>query len=112
MTATYMHIGIPITEKKPNMIYNEAMKFWVSNVDDYDYKVEYLKFEEGTPFPEELHRAGTWPTRWTIWTGTSTMPTASSATHGRGSRSCVWAVRREGRRRDRALRGQELAIGG
>ena len=56
MTATYMHIGIPITEKKPNMIYNEAMKFWVSNVDDYDYKVEYLKFEEGTPFPEELHR--------------------------------------------------------
>ena len=52
MTATYMHIGIPITEKKPNMIYNEAMKFWVSNVDDYDYKVEYLKFEEGTPFPE------------------------------------------------------------
>ena len=56
MTATYMHIGIPITEKKPNMIYSEAMKFWVSNVDDYDYKVEYLKFEEGTPFPEELHR--------------------------------------------------------
>lgn len=56
MTATYMHIGIPITEKKPNMIYNEAMKFWVSNVDDYDYKVEYLKFEEGTPFPEELYR--------------------------------------------------------
>ena len=56
ITATYMHIGIPITEKKPNMTYNEDMKFWVSNVDDYDYKVEYLKFEEGTPFPEELHR--------------------------------------------------------
>ena len=31
-------------------------KFWVSNVDDYDYKIEYLKFEEGTPFPEEIHR--------------------------------------------------------
>ena len=29
MTATYMHIGIPITEKKPNMTYNEALKFWV-----------------------------------------------------------------------------------
>ena len=56
MTATYMHIGIPITEKKPNMIYNEAMKFWVSNVDDYDYKVEYLKFEEGTRFPEILSK--------------------------------------------------------
>ena len=85
MTATYMHIGIPITEKKPNMIYNEAMKFWVSNVDDYDYKVEYLKFEEGTPFPEELHRR--W---WTIWTGTSTMPTASSATPWTRVPVCVW----------------------
>ena len=56
MTATYMHIGIPITEKKPNMTYNEDMKFWVSNVDDYDYKVEYLKFEEGTRFPEILSK--------------------------------------------------------
>ena len=111
MTATYMHIGIPITEKKPNMTYNEAMKFWVSNVDDYDYKVEYLKFEEGTPFPEELHRAGTWPTRWTIWTGTSTMRPRHLRPHGRGSR-CASGLRREGRRRDRALRGQELAIGG
>ena len=56
MAAEYMHIGIPITNKKPNMMYNEGAKFWVSNVDDYDYKIEYLKFEEGTPFPEEIHR--------------------------------------------------------
>ena len=56
MSATYMHIGIPITNKKPGMVYNEGAKFWVSNVDDYDYKIEYLKFEEGTPFPEEIHR--------------------------------------------------------
>ncbi len=56
MAAEYMHIGIPITNKKPNMVYNEGGKFWYSNVDDYDYKIEYLKFEEGTPFPEALHR--------------------------------------------------------
>ncbi len=56
MSAEYMHIGIPITNRKPNMTYNEGAKFWVSNVDDYDYKIEYLKFEEGTPFPEEIHR--------------------------------------------------------
>ena len=42
-----MHIGIPITNRKPNMTYNEDAKFWVSNVDDYDYKIEYLKFEDG-----------------------------------------------------------------
>lgn len=56
MAAAYMHIGIPVTNRKPGMTYNEAMKFWVSNVDDYDFKIEYLKFEEGTPFPEILHR--------------------------------------------------------
>lgn len=55
-SATYMHIGIPITEKKPGMTWDEGCNMWVSNVDDYDYKIEYLKFEEGTPFPEELHR--------------------------------------------------------
>lgn len=56
MAAEYMHIGIPVTTKKPNMTYNEDMKLWMSNPDDYDYKIEYLKFEEGTPFPEIIHR--------------------------------------------------------
>ena len=56
MSAEYMHIGIPVTNRKPNMIYNAEAKFWVSCVDDYDYKIEYLKFEEGTPFPEDIHR--------------------------------------------------------
>ena len=32
MSAEYMHIGIPITNRKPNMTYNEGAKFWVSNV--------------------------------------------------------------------------------
>lgn len=56
MAATYMHIGIPITNKKPNMTYNEDLKIWMSNPEDYDYKIEYLKFEEGTPFPEIMHK--------------------------------------------------------
>lgn len=56
MSATYMHIGIPVTTKKPGMTYNEGMKLWMSNPDDYDYKIEYLKFEEGTPFPEIMHK--------------------------------------------------------
>ena len=56
MSAEYMHIGIPVTNRKPNMTYNEGAKFWVSNVDDYDFKIEYLKFEEGTPFPEILSK--------------------------------------------------------
>lgn len=57
MAAEYMHIGIPILNKKPGMVYNEGGKFWVNpSVDAYDYKIEYLKFEEGTPFPEILSK--------------------------------------------------------
>ena len=55
MAAEYMHIGIPVLNKKPNMVYNEWGGFWVNeSVDAYDYKIEYLKFEEGTRFPEIL----------------------------------------------------------
>ncbi|RVU55019.1 hypothetical protein [Anaerosphaera multitolerans] len=56
MSAEYLHVGIPITNKKPGMVYNEGGKLWMSNPEDYDFKIEYLKFEEGTPFPEILHR--------------------------------------------------------
>ena len=39
------------------MVYNEWGKFWVNeSVDAYDYKIEYLKFEEGTRFPEILSK--------------------------------------------------------
>lgn len=57
MSAEYMHIGIPVLNKKPGMVYNEWGKFWVNeSVDAYDFKIEYLKFEEGTRFPEILSK--------------------------------------------------------
>ena len=57
MSAKYMHVGIPVLNKKPNMVYNEWGKFWVNeSVDEYDYKIEYLKWEEGTMFPEILSK--------------------------------------------------------
>ena len=34
MSAEYMHIGIPVTNRKPGMTYNEGATCWVSNVDD------------------------------------------------------------------------------
>lgn len=56
MAAEFMHIGIPVTNLKEKMTYNEDMKIWMSNPDDYDFKIEYLKFEVGTPFPEIMHK--------------------------------------------------------
>ena len=57
MAAEYMHIGIPVLNKKPGMVFNEWGGFWVNpDVNEYDYKIEYLKFEEGTRFPEVLSK--------------------------------------------------------
>ena len=56
MAAEYMHTGIPVTEKKEGMIYAEGMKIWMTeDPNAYDYKIEYLIFEEGNPFPEIMH---------------------------------------------------------
>ncbi|MDY2777327.1 MAG: hypothetical protein SOU51_02975 [Collinsella sp.] len=57
MSAEYMHIGIPVLNKKPGMVYNEWGGFWVNeDPGAYDYQIEYLKFEEGTRFPEILSK--------------------------------------------------------
>ncbi len=56
MSVEFLHVGMPITTKKPGMNYLEGMKVWVSNPEENEYKIEYLKFEEGTPFPEILHK--------------------------------------------------------
>ena len=56
MSATFLHVGIPVTTKKPGMTYAEGIKTWMTNPDDDDYKIEYLKFEEGGPFPEIMHK--------------------------------------------------------
>jgi hypothetical protein len=50
-----MHVGIPVTTRKPGMAYVEDLKLWMSDPEEYDFKIEYLKFEEGTPFPEIMH---------------------------------------------------------
>lgn len=57
MAAEFIHIGIPITNKKEGMVYVDNVKLWKSeDPDASDFKIEYLKFEEGTPFPEIMHK--------------------------------------------------------
>jgi hypothetical protein len=52
----YLHVGIPVTNKKPGMAWYEDMKAWIGNPEDNDFGIEYLRFEEGTPFPEIMHK--------------------------------------------------------
>jgi hypothetical protein len=57
MSAIYQHVGIPITTKKEGMMYWDNLKCWSNkSVDEYDYKIEYLKFEENSPIPEVLQK--------------------------------------------------------
>lgn len=56
MKAEFMHIGIPVTNRKNGMVYEDKYKVWVTDPDNYDLSIEYLKYEEGTPFPEILHK--------------------------------------------------------
>jgi len=48
------HIGVPVTELRPGMTYADGMKLWLNNPDETDHKFEYLRFEAGGPFPEEM----------------------------------------------------------
>lgn len=54
MSAEYLHIGIPVADKKPGMTYNEGGKIWMTDPDCHDFKIEYLMFEAGGPFPEVM----------------------------------------------------------
>lgn len=56
MKPQFVHTGIPITNKKPGMRHVPHLSVWVSNPEDYDLAIEYVKYEEGTPFPEILHK--------------------------------------------------------
>lgn len=56
MKAEFMHIGIPITNKKDNMVYEEKYKVWITNPEEYDMAVKYLKYEKDTLFPEILQK--------------------------------------------------------
>ncbi len=51
----FMHVGVPITTKKEGMNYVDGLNIWLSSTDN-EYTFEYLKFEEGTPFPEIMHK--------------------------------------------------------
>ena len=48
----FHHIGIPTTQKRENETYLEGAKLYISDIDQSPYKIEWLRFEEGSPMPE------------------------------------------------------------
>ena len=54
----YSHIGIPTKDRKDEYlpIYLDACKVRINDFNTEPYAVEWLKFEEGSPFPEILQK--------------------------------------------------------
>jgi len=50
----FHHIGIPTRQQRPNETYLEAAKLYVTSVDADPMKIEWLRFEAGSPMPQEL----------------------------------------------------------
>lgn len=51
------HIGIPTKEKKANENYMAGAKLYVTDADSSPNKIEWLRFEEGSPLPELLQKS-------------------------------------------------------
>ena len=50
----FHHVGIPTTVKRDKEIYLEGAKLYVTDVADSEHKIEWLRFEAGSPMPEVL----------------------------------------------------------
>lgn len=51
---TFSHIGIPTTFKRDHEIYLEDAKLYVTDFNENEYQIEWLRFEEDSPMPEIL----------------------------------------------------------
>lgn len=48
----FHHIGIPTAEPKPGETYNVDSKLFITDIDSHPYRVEWLRFEVGSPMPQ------------------------------------------------------------
>jgi len=55
MGYKFLHVGVPTTQVRPNEVYVEAMKLYKTEPSDSNFNIEYLRFQDGTPFPEIMH---------------------------------------------------------
>jgi hypothetical protein len=54
MSHKFLHIGVPTTKIRPNEIYVEPMKIYKVEPEHSDFAMEYIRFQDGTPFPEVM----------------------------------------------------------
>ncbi len=50
----FHHVGVPTTQKRDNEIYLDGGKLYVTDAEASPYRIEWLRFEDGSPLPAEL----------------------------------------------------------
>ena len=50
----FHHIGIPTTKQRDGETYLEGAKLFVTDCNDSENRIEWLRFEDGSPLPEVL----------------------------------------------------------
>jgi hypothetical protein len=54
MKKEFHHIGIPTTAKQPNEIHLAPSKLYITDANQSEHRVEWLRYEAGSPMPELL----------------------------------------------------------
>ena len=53
----FHHVGIPTQEVKPDETYLEGANLYITDVEATPYKIEFLRFEDGSPMPELIQKS-------------------------------------------------------
>lgn len=54
---TLNHFGIITDEIREGAVYNDGLKVWLTDFANSPNKIEYLKFEAGSPLPELVQKS-------------------------------------------------------
>ncbi|MFA7692756.1 MAG: hypothetical protein GX117_04880 [Candidatus Hydrogenedentes bacterium] len=54
LKAEFHHFGVPTQEKQKNERYIEGAKVFVTEPEENPFRIEFLRFEEGTSMPPEV----------------------------------------------------------
>jgi hypothetical protein len=51
---TFHHIGMPTTKQRPGETFLDEARLHITDPEASDYRIEWLRFEDGSPLPEIL----------------------------------------------------------
>ena len=52
--AEFHHFGVPTSTKQDNEIHIEGAKVYITDAESHPYRVEFLRFEEGSPMHPDV----------------------------------------------------------